>query len=218
MDAIVSAAAVSKPTVYKHFGDKQRLFEQIVGYMIGGFTQRFYDQVMDLADDRGVEDYLRQLARLLLTAVMQMGNLRPRRLVIGEASRFPELGHAYEEQGPNRAIAALMTAFARLADNELVQLDAPAFAAEQFNWLVVSVPLNHAMLSGDNRTRAGTAFDGMPTKLSAFPSRVPSLIISFRRIRKGWLLGVAFGSGVRHSPGGLMSCYRLNVDSEKAST
>lgn len=27
----------------------------------------------------------------------------------------------------------------------------PALAAEHFNWLIVSIPLNHAMFSGDDR-------------------------------------------------------------------
>jgi AcrR family transcriptional regulator len=151
MDAIAATAGVSKPTVYKHFADKERLFTQIVIDMIEGFTQPFYDQALRLNQDGNVEEHLRRLATLLLTAVMQAPNLQLRRLVIGEVARFPELGRAYEQQGPARAIAALTTAFERLAHKRLLRLEDPSLAAEQFNWLVVSVPLNHAMLSGENR-------------------------------------------------------------------
>ncbi|HEV2252584.1 MAG TPA: TetR/AcrR family transcriptional regulator [Streptosporangiaceae bacterium] len=151
MDAIAAAAGVSKPTVYSHFADKQQLFEQIVTDMIAGIARPFYDQIVNLSDDGDLAGHLRELARLLLEAVMQPANLQLRRLVIGEADRFPDLGHAYEQQGPQRAIAAWTTAFTRLADQGLLRLDDPALAAEHFNWLVVSIPLNHAMLTGDHR-------------------------------------------------------------------
>jgi hypothetical protein len=82
---------------------------------------------------------------------MQPTNLRLRRLVIGEASRFPDLGRAYEQHGPGRAIAAWTTAFKRFADKGLLQLQDPALAAEHFQSLVLTTPLNHAMLSGDDR-------------------------------------------------------------------
>ena len=71
--------------------------------------------------------------------------------MIGEASRFPDLGRAYEQHGPARAIAAWTTAFKRLADKGLLQVQDPALAAEHFQSLVLTTPLNHAMLSGDDR-------------------------------------------------------------------
>jgi AcrR family transcriptional regulator len=151
MDAIAAAAGVSKPTVYNHFGDKQQLFAQIVQDMIGGITEPFYDQIVDLSDDGGLDKNLRELAALLLTAVMQPQNLQLRRLVIGEAGRFPELGRAYEQEGPQRAINALTTAFQRLAAKAQLRLEDPELAAAQFNYLVVSIPLNHAMFTGDDR-------------------------------------------------------------------
>jgi TetR/AcrR family transcriptional repressor of mexJK operon len=72
-----------------------------------------------------------------------------RRLVIGEAGRFPELGRTFSEQGPERTIAALATAFERLAARRHLQLEDPHLAAAHFNWLIVSIPLNRAMLHGD---------------------------------------------------------------------
>jgi hypothetical protein len=39
--------------------------------------------------------------------------------------------------------------FARLAADGLLRLDDPARASEQFNWLIMSAPLNKAMLLGD---------------------------------------------------------------------
>jgi hypothetical protein len=44
-------------------------------------------------------------------------------LVTGEASRLSQLGRTYERRGP----------------------------AAHFNWLVLAIPLNHALVSGDDR-------------------------------------------------------------------
>jgi AcrR family transcriptional regulator len=99
-----------------HFADKQQLFEQIVNDLVAAITQPFYEQIVNLSDDGDLAKRLRELATLLLNGVMQPTNLRLRRLVIGEASRFPDLGRAYEQHGPGRAIAAWTTAFKRLAD------------------------------------------------------------------------------------------------------
>jgi hypothetical protein len=119
--------------------------------ILARITEPFYDQIVDLSDDGGLDKNLRELAALLLTAVMQPQNLQLRRLVIGEAGRFPELGRAYEQEGPQRAINALTTAFQRLAAKGQLRLEDPALAAAQFNYLVVSIPLNHAMFSGDDQ-------------------------------------------------------------------
>jgi TetR/AcrR family transcriptional repressor of mexJK operon len=83
-------------------------------------------------------------------AVIQPRLLQLRRLVIGESGRFPELGRTYEQRGPERAISALTTAFERLDEKGVLRLDDPSLAAAHFNWLVLAIPLNHAMLSGEN--------------------------------------------------------------------
>ena len=152
MDAVAAAAGVSKPTVYNHFADKQQLFEQIVRDMIEGIARPFYDQLLSLGETRDLENSLCGIAYDLLAAVMQPPNLQLRRLVIGESSRFPELGHAYEKQGPGRAVSALTDAIARLAEQGTLRVDDPCLAAAQLNWLIVSVPLNHAMLTGTDRS------------------------------------------------------------------
>jgi hypothetical protein len=79
-----------------------------------------------------------------------------RRVVIGEASRFPELGKALYDGGPGRAIAGLSAAFTRWADRGLLVMSSPLAAATHFNWLVMGEPVNKAMLLGD-KAIPGTA-------------------------------------------------------------
>jgi hypothetical protein len=96
-----------------------------------------------------------------------------RRLVIGEAGRFPDLGRAFYDQGPGRTIAALATAFEQLVRREQLRECDPHVAATQFNWLVMAAPLNRAMLLGDDGPPSAAAIaawadDGVRTFLAAF--------------------------------------------------
>jgi AcrR family transcriptional regulator len=154
MDEIAALAAVSKQTVYKHFADKERLFSEIVTGTVKDVSDPVHDEVRRLEDTGDVEADLRGLARRLLERVMQPRILQLRRLVIGEAGRFPELGRVFYEQGPGRTIAALTTLFERLGERGVLRLDDPQLAAAHFNWLVMSSPLNRAMFLGKDEPPA----------------------------------------------------------------
>jgi TetR/AcrR family transcriptional repressor of mexJK operon len=149
MDEIAALAAVSKQTVYKHFADKKSLFTEIVISTVNEVSEPVYNEVINLQDSGDVEADLRDLARRQLAGVIQPRLLQLRRMVIGEAGRFPELGRTFYERGPQRTVDALATAFERLADRGVLQLDDPHLAAAHFNWLIMSIPLNQAMLCGD---------------------------------------------------------------------
>lgn len=148
MDQVAALAGVSKQTVYKHFSDKEHLFSEIVTRTVDEAGEPTVNEVMNLRDSGDLEGDLCDLARRLLARVVQPRLLQLRRLVIGEAGRFPELGRAFYERGPGRTLAALSEVFDQLAERGLLALDDPALAAEHFNWLVVSTPLNRAMFSG----------------------------------------------------------------------
>lgn len=149
MDEIAALSEVSKQTVYKHFSSKEALFIEIVTSMTDNAGDVVRNEVAELDEGGDVAEYLvdyayRQLKVVLTPRIMQL-----RRLVIGEVSRFPELAKVLYERGPARALATLGAMFERLAARGLLTIEDPAVAASHFNWLVMSAPLNQAMLLGD---------------------------------------------------------------------
>jgi TetR/AcrR family transcriptional regulator, mexJK operon transcriptional repressor len=149
VDEIAARAGVSKPTVYKHFGGKKQLFSEIVLRTIDQVGEPFFAWIGALDETEDLEAALGELARKLVAIVREPRLLELRRLVIGESARFPELGRTYFERGPGRTIDTLASEFERLADRGLLRVADPRLAAQLFNWLVLSIPLNRAMFSPD---------------------------------------------------------------------
>ncbi|MEU9843255.1 TetR/AcrR family transcriptional regulator [Actinomadura sp. NPDC048032] len=149
-DEIASVAGASKQTIYKHFGRKEKLFEQIILDRLGGIDQLFQAALGELAITDDVETTLTAVARQFVHAITQPSHLRVRRLVIAEAGRFPELGRAYFEAGPERVHAALASSFEQLTHRGLLRIEDPVLAANHFTWLVVSIPVNKVMFCGED--------------------------------------------------------------------
>ena len=148
MDEVASLAAVSKQTVYKHFTDKEQLFTSIILDTTGQVDglAKMITAALDDSDD--LEKDLGELARRFLDAILHPDVLRLRRLIIAEADRFPDLGRAWYEQGFERSLKTMATAFERLAGRGLLRLDDPQLAAEHFAGLLLWIPVNKVMFSG----------------------------------------------------------------------
>ena len=82
---------------------------------------------------------------------MQPQVLRLRRLVIANADRFPDVGRSWYEQGFERVLATLATTFQSLADRKLLKLEDPLLAANHFVGLLLWIPVNKAMFTGDHQ-------------------------------------------------------------------
>ncbi|MDB5709127.1 MAG: TetR/AcrR family transcriptional regulator [Sphingomonas bacterium] len=145
MDEVAARAGVSKQTVYKQFASKEALFLGIVHSMTGAASDRVQVEMRDPADTEQLVAELHGHADRLMTIALAPRLLQLRRLVISEATRFPELGKALYEGGPGRAIAGLATALGRWSDQGLLAIDDPLVAATQFNWLIMGEPVNRAM-------------------------------------------------------------------------
>lgn len=148
MEEIAALSAVSKQTVYKHFSSKEALFVEIVTSLTDAASDTVHNDIPEPVDDN-VAAFFQTYAYRQLTVVLTPRLMQLRRLVIGEVSRFPELAKVLYERGPQRAISTLAKTLERLVTRGLLVIDDPMIAASQFNWLVMSSPLNRVMLLGD---------------------------------------------------------------------
>ena len=81
---------------------------------------------------------------------MQPHLIQMRRIIIGEADRFPDLARTWYDTGPGRAHTTLAARFQQLAERGRLQAPDPLLAAQHFNWLVLSIPMNQAMFHGSD--------------------------------------------------------------------
>lgn len=149
MDEVAAQAEVSKQTVYKQFESKEALFVEIVSGMTGAAGDKVQREIAKLGEQDDPEKELLAYAERQLTVVLTPRLMQLRRLVIGEANRFPALGRALYDGGPGRAIAGLAMAIARWTERGLLVTEDPRAAASHFNWLIMGEPVNNAMLLGD---------------------------------------------------------------------
>ena len=100
-----------------------------------------------------------------------------RRLVISEATRFPDLAATYHERGPSRVLAALGALIGGLVEQDLLRADDAMRAAADFAFLLVGRPLDEGMFRvGDPvLTPAGideTADHAVDVFLAAYAARL----------------------------------------------
>jgi TetR/AcrR family transcriptional repressor of mexJK operon len=156
MDQVAANAAVSKQTVYRHFGEKRELLFAIVTDALDTAAGTVRDRIAALPDSAELEADLVALAGDYLRTVLDERVVQLRRLVIGEANRLPELAHLYYEHAPVRTLTMLADAFARLNDRGLLDAPEPSLAAEHFAFLIVGRPIDQAL------------FDGAPNVMAEF--------------------------------------------------
>jgi TetR/AcrR family transcriptional repressor of mexJK operon len=149
MDDIAASAVVSKQTVYSHFGDKQRLFAEVITADIAAAESGTHDLVEALVATSDLPRDLLRFARQHVEDVMQPHLLRMRRMLIAEAETFPELARTWYASGPEQGHATLAKVFKGLGDRRLLRVPDPLLAAQHFNWLVLSIPLTRAMFITD---------------------------------------------------------------------
>ncbi len=151
MDQIAAFAAVSKPTVYKFFPDKEQLFTAIVLETLDRAGAPFLAELSLLAETRygQLADDLRDLARQYLATVTQPAVLQLRRLVIGASPQLPALASAYYERAPEQTLRMLADCFRRLAERGLLRAPDPDQAAAHFAFLVLGRALDKSLFCGD---------------------------------------------------------------------
>ncbi|WP_181780480.1 TetR/AcrR family transcriptional regulator [Pseudonocardia pini] len=153
VDEIAAAAGVSKRTVYNIYGGKEALFRAVVDAAIT-IAERFSAEI---AAGIGTDD-LEGLAERLTGSVISERVIPLRRLLIGEARRFPELAREYYDRAPGLVVRTLAQ---HLTDHPGLRIDDPTTAAEHFAFLVLGAPLDRALFDDELRDPGARARVGV---------------------------------------------------------
>ncbi|WP_425403780.1 TetR/AcrR family transcriptional regulator [Hwanghaeella sp.] len=159
MDAVAERAGVSKRTVYSHFDSKEALFDSIMSQMcsvLGAAIQAQIDVMMEQAaqadgPDPKMPEMLQVLGCRFLTLITDPTDVALFRIIIGEASRFPQLGREFFEKGPKKLSEQLAAYFARQHELGSLKIDEPHQAAWQF-LAIVKDPIHLKLLIGLEET------------------------------------------------------------------
>src|SRR6516225_2177498 len=153
MDTIAREASVSKATVYAHFAGKEELFGAVIERECQRYFARFSEGELDPGDVRAS---LTVLGRRFLELLLSPDGIALYRIIVGEVTRFPELGELFWRAGPERQRVqiegflkgAIAPGTLALADTRL--------AAEQFVSLVRGdVQLRHLLRLEANADQRG---------------------------------------------------------------
>jgi len=132
VDDIARAAGVSKATLYSYFSDKRELFREITRVECERMAETTLARIDFNAPPREVfTTAAHSLTRFLLSNF----SLQMFRTCVAEAARFPELGQAFYQNGPEMG-RARMVVYLKLAieRGQLHDVD-PDMIAEQFSEL-----------------------------------------------------------------------------------
>lgn len=145
MNGIAEAAAVSKPTVYSHFSNKETLF----GAVMQRSSRRRFSLLVS-RDDRLTgppEEVLVAHGIDFVTLISSSEAIALFRVIIAEVSRHPKLGEVFYQNGPDMFCAQLSRYFEDQTAEGTLQIDCPMTAAFQF-WELIKAPFHLKMLLG----------------------------------------------------------------------
>lgn len=129
MSLIARAAGVSKGTLYVYFANKEALFAAFIETVCRRSTADAFEALTVAGPAR---ERLTAFGRLFLGFKLSPQPHAVERLVIGESSKFPELGRAFYNAGPKRGIGLLTEFLRRRVEAGELNIDDPALAADQF--------------------------------------------------------------------------------------
>ena len=132
VDEIARAAGVSKATLYSYFPDKERLFIAVIQTECSRQAESALAQIDPTAPVRTV---LTAVARHIVGFVLSDFAQSFFRLCIAEAERFPELGRAFYESGPQLGHDRLGDYLREACDAGFLRIEDIGLAADQFQEL-----------------------------------------------------------------------------------
>ncbi len=144
VDDIAREAGVSKATLYSYFPDKRLLFLEVAQ----AECLRQADEAMAVISDNTTPfDVLTYAGRQIASFILSDFGVQMYRIVVAESARFPDLGRAFYQTGP-QAVRSVMADYLRaaVARGDLVVPDVD-LAADQF-FELCKADLLHRLLFG----------------------------------------------------------------------
>jgi TetR/AcrR family transcriptional regulator, mexJK operon transcriptional repressor len=144
MDAVAIEAGLSKPTLYQYFQSKEALFSAMM------LDERDHMmKVFEHPSPRGMVADLLEFAWDYAATVLRPDMLSLARLIIGEVQRFPEIGRAYQKEGPDRLLRGIMDYLEGRKDAGRLRFDDAELAAQDLWGLILSAPRTQALYLPD---------------------------------------------------------------------
>lgn len=140
IDTITARSGVSKATIYKHFGSKERLFLAV----IGGLLPRTYADLeptrTSILQAPDLRDALIRLTTDWARILLRPDIMSLRRLVIGELERFPQLGRLWYQVSYDMNNGPLVEAVTELNARGTLDAPNPGLAVQQLVAVTLGVP------------------------------------------------------------------------------
>jgi TetR/AcrR family transcriptional regulator, mexJK operon transcriptional repressor len=141
VDQIAAEAGVAKQTIYNHFGDKERLFREVMHQTLVATGAGVGPPPGDaLADSDDLERDLRAFARFTARGALEPDVAALRRVMIAELDRHPQLLREWGSMG-DALRSSVTAAIARQAERGVLDVDDPEVASEQLIMLTVGSAL-----------------------------------------------------------------------------
>lgn len=162
VDAVAEAASIGKATLYARYRDKGELFVAVFRRQIDRWLA--VSEIEVPAPGDRVEDVLLAMGRRMVAAALTPEAVAIKRIVMAQATRFPDIAMLVHREGwqrSNASVAAVLEHFA--ADGQIAVSDGE-LAADLFLSLILGRQTRVAMLGidtaleqVDRRLQAGVA-------------------------------------------------------------
>ena len=189
MDAIAIEAGLSKPTLYQYFDSKEQLFTAMMQARRDDMLVAFDTDTANAHGARSSSEMVRQLyefAWRYADTVLRPELLSLARLIIGEAQRFPEVGRAYQQSGPDRVLDGIIAYLEQQRAAGWLQFTEADLAANDLWGLILSAPRNQALYlpdtPPDRATVSRSIVNGLQVFLKAYSSNRDKDLRSLARL------------------------------------
>ena len=167
-DAIAAEAKVSKRTLYVYYPSKEDLFVDVLRRLTIENPQTRALESMEGMSPENLEELRRdllELARKIVTTMMQPDYLALLRTTIADIHRFPQLAGLFRATVPERALSSFAVFIDRTRERGVIRADVNGEAAAR---MFVGPLLTYAVLDGL------LIADGLPRKPE--PGRIEEIV------------------------------------------